>query len=113
MESWLFRQDKRSERLEELGDRLEFLQTLIPWEEWWRNVSHFGYKTNVCVDVGSKFFRNFCVCPANEHESRHFVELLDTKSRFRNVYADSAYVGQTHEDRLTAMDFSPQICERP
>ncbi|MDO4586236.1 MAG: transposase [Planctomycetia bacterium] len=36
MESWLFRQDKRSERLEELGNRLEFLQTLIPWEELFR-----------------------------------------------------------------------------
>ena len=77
-----------------------------------RNVSHFGYKTNVCVDVASKFIRNFCVCPANEHDSRHFVELLDPKSRSRKVYADSTYVGKTHEDQLTAMEFSPQICER-
>ncbi|MDO4588164.1 MAG: IS5/IS1182 family transposase, partial [Planctomycetia bacterium] len=31
-----FREDKRSERLEELGNRLEFLQTLIPWENLFR-----------------------------------------------------------------------------
>ncbi|MDO4588174.1 MAG: IS5 family transposase [Planctomycetia bacterium] len=78
-----------------------------------RNVSHFGYKTNVCVDVGSKFIRNFCVCPANEHDSRHFEELLDPKSRSRKVYADSAYVGKTYEDLLIEMKFSPQIGERP
>ncbi|MDO4586237.1 MAG: transposase [Planctomycetia bacterium] len=64
------------------------------------------------VDVGSKMIRNFCVCSVNEHGSRHFEELLDPKSRSRKVYADSAYVGKTHEDQLIEMKFSPQICER-
>ena len=54
-----------------------------------RGENFFGFKLHACVDVGSKLIRNFCVTPANEHDSQHFEELLDVRCRSRKVYADA------------------------
>jgi IS5 family transposase len=51
----------------------------------------FGYKINMTTSVGTGFISGFTVCPANEHESKHFEELI--KKDMEAVYGDKGYSG--------------------
>lgn len=56
-----------------------------------RRPALYGYKLNVSVDAAHGFVNQITVCPASEHESRHFKELLSSKTE--KVYADKGYYG--------------------
>lgn len=51
----------------------------------------FGYKLNITASVGTGFISGFTVCPANEHESKHFEELI--RKDMEAVYGDKGYSG--------------------
>jgi IS5 family transposase len=70
-----------------------------------RNVSYYGYKNHVNVDAKHKFIRRFEVTSASVHDSQAVKNLLDKKNSGKEVYADSAYVGEEiasllHENHL-------------
>ena len=69
---------------------------------------HFGYKNHVAVDVKHKFIRKWQVSAANAHDSQVFLELL-AKNTSRDVYADSAYLSEKSQERLTALGYRPHI----
>jgi IS5 family transposase len=51
----------------------------------------YGFKINMSASVGKGFISTFTVCPANEHESGHFKELITKGMEY--VYADKGYSG--------------------
>jgi len=58
------------------------------------NVSYYGYKDHVKVDNKSKLITKFEVTSASVHDSQALEDLLDEKDKGKELYADSAYVGQ-------------------
>ena len=73
-----------------------------------REQSHFGYKNHIAVDVKHKFIRAWQVTAANVHDSQVFEEIL-AKNTSRDVYADSAYLSEESQKRLTALGYRPHI----
>ena len=55
------------------------------------NVTYYGYKNHVQVDVLHKFVRAYAVTDAAVHDSQVFESLLDEENTSRDVWADSAY----------------------
>lgn len=58
------------------------------------NKSYYGYKDHVKVDIKSKLIKNYCVTDASVHDSQALDDLLDESDKDKELYADSAYVGQ-------------------
>lgn len=56
-----------------------------------RRPALYGYKINMCASIKTGFISSFSICPAAEHESRHFKELLAPETE--KVYADKGYFG--------------------
>ena len=77
-----------------------------------RNVSYFGYKNHVNVDAKHKFIRRFEVTSASVHDSQTVKNLLDEKNSSKEVYADSAYVGEEISNLLEANDLQSCINEK-
>ena len=73
-----------------------------------REQSHFGYKNHIAVDVKHKFIRAWQATAANVHDSQVFEEIL-AKNTSRDVYADSAYLSEESQKRLTALGYRPHI----
>ena len=73
-----------------------------------REQDHFGYKNHITVDVKYKFIRAWRVTAANVHDSQAFLELL-ARNTSRDVYADSAYLSEESQKRLTALGYRPRI----
>jgi len=58
------------------------------------NQTYYGYKDHVKVDKKSKLVTKFDVTSASVHDSQKLDDLLDEKDKGKELYADSAYVGQ-------------------
>ncbi|MGL5915510.1 MAG: IS5 family transposase, partial [Culicoidibacterales bacterium] len=69
------------------------------------NVTFFGYKNHISIDMLSKFILSYAVTSANVHDSQIYQQLLD--GHHVTVYADSAYIGQTLPDHI-----KQEVCER-
>lgn len=77
-----------------------------------RNVSYFGYKNHVNVDAKHKFIRRFEVTSASVHDSQAVKSLLDKKNNGKEVYADSAYVGEEIANLLHENNLQSHINEK-
>lgn len=64
--------------------------------------SHFGYKMSASVDRRYKLLRKIKVSSANEHDTKHFEDVLDGDNRCRDVYADRGYADGERERRLSS-----------
>jgi len=64
------------------------------------NQSFYGYKNHVNVDAKHKLIREYAVTSAEVHDSQVFEAILDPWNTSRNVYADSAYSSEEHEELL-------------
>jgi len=77
---------------------------------------HYGYKNHVNADVANKLVQSYAVSDAAVHDSQVFEELLDqtidTESKKRPIYADSAYRSKECEEKLVAHEFESQIHEK-
>jgi len=69
---------------------------------------HFGYKDHVVIDNANKLIRNYEVSSAEIHDSNHFTGLL-TDNSSADVWADSAYRNQEHEDQLASEGHRSQV----
>jgi IS5 family transposase len=56
-----------------------------------RRPALYGYKINLSASIKTGYVSNLSVCPASEHESKHFLELLTKETK--KVYADKGYYG--------------------
>lgn len=77
-----------------------------------RNVSYFGYKNHVNVDVEHKFIREFEVTSASVHDSQVAEDLIDQDNSGEDFHADSAYTGQEISDALEAAGLKNCINEK-
>ena len=75
-------------------------------------MSYFGYKNHVNVDAKHKFIRRFEVTSASVHDSQAVKNLLDEKNSSKEVYSDSAYVGEEISNLLEANDLQSGINEK-
>ena len=77
-----------------------------------RNVTYFGYKNHVNVDVEHKFIREFEVTSASVHDSVVTKKIIDHDNSGEDFHADSAYVGQEISDALEAAGLKNCINEK-
>lgn len=56
-----------------------------------RRPALYGYKINLSASIKTGYVSGLSVCPASEHESKHFLELLAKGTK--KVYADKGYYG--------------------
>ena len=64
------------------------------------------------VDAKHKFIRRFEVTSASVHDSQAVKNLLDKKNSGKEVYADSAYVGEEIASLLHENDLQSRINEK-
>lgn len=76
------------------------------------NVSYYGYKNHVKVDVDSKLILQYEVTDASVHDSQLIENLLDKSDYVLLFYADSAYTGAENEKSVTDRKMKNLICEK-
>lgn len=76
------------------------------------NVSYFGYKNHTKIDSKSKILINYAVTEASVHDSQEIVGLMDEKDEFEELYADSAYTGESLHNELKAKKMVIEIHEK-
>lgn len=64
-------------------------------------VSEYGYKNHVSVDRAHGLVRRYEVTDAACHDSQVFDQVLDERNTSGDVWADSPYRGEEHEEMLT------------
>jgi IS5 family transposase len=76
------------------------------------NETHCGYKDHVKVDSTNKFIVKSVVTDASVHDSQEIAALTDKNDK--NLYADSAYVGEPIEKAIHEKntDVKLHICEK-
>jgi transposase, IS5 family len=74
-----------------------------------RNQNFYGYKNHVEADVKHKLIRDYEVTDASVHDSNVFESILDETNTSKDVYADSAYRSEEHEDALKTAGFRPHL----
>lgn len=72
-------------------------------------VSHYGYKNHISVDRAHGLVRRYAVTDAACHDSRVFEQVLDERNTNGDVWGDSAYRSEDHEDMLTAGGFRSRV----
>ena len=76
------------------------------------DISYYGYKNSICIDVDHGFIRRYAVTPANIHDSQMLPRLLDPENEHDFVWADSAYSGECFADLLSLGGFESLIHEK-
>ena len=70
--------------------------------------THFGYKDHIVIDNANKLIRHYEVSSAEVHDSNHFEGLL-TDNTSADVWADSAYRSEAHEEDLQQSGYRSQV----
>jgi IS5 family transposase len=73
---------------------------------------HYGYKDHAKIDAKSKLIDIYEVTSAEVHDSQPTERLLREEGRGQELYADSAYIGDTIDKALKEKGIIPQIIER-
>jgi IS5 family transposase len=76
------------------------------------NVSFYGYKNHVKVDVKTKLIRKYTVTDASVHDSQVIGQLLDTTDQGQEFSADSAYTGKVAEEIYAEKKVVPRVNEK-
>ena len=76
------------------------------------DVSHFGYKDHISVDVEYGFVRRYFVTSASVHDSQALGDIVDPTNEGDEVWGDSAYRSALIEWFLAWFDWCSQIHER-
>lgn len=76
------------------------------------DVSHFGYKDHINVDVEYGFVRRYSVTDAAVHDSQVLPNILDETNEGDEVWGDSAYRSALIEWFLALLNWCSQIHER-
>jgi len=76
------------------------------------NVNYYGYKNHIKADVKTKIIEKYTVTAANVHDSQSVEYLIDDSDKGQELYADSAYTGETIEKLLIEKEIQGQINEK-
>ena len=76
------------------------------------DVSHFGYKDHINVDVEYGFVRRYSITDASVHDSQALPNILDDTNEGDEVWGDSAYRSALIEWFLALLNWCSQIHER-
>lgn len=76
------------------------------------NETHYGYKNHAKVDTKSKFINTFCVTDASVHDSQATNNLLNYNDLGQDLYADSAYTGETQEATIAKHKMINKVHEK-
>ncbi len=76
------------------------------------NVSYFGYKDHINVDVEHGLVRQYSVTDAAVHDSQALAEILDEDNEGDEVWADSAYRSALIEWFLALLNWCSKIHEK-
>jgi len=77
-----------------------------------RGKTYFGYKDHVKIDGWSKLIKTYEVTSASVHDSQVVEKLLREEDRGKELYGDSAYIGDSIEVMLTKKGIKPKIIKR-
>ena len=72
----------------------------------------YGYKNHTKSDTKSKLIDTYEVTSAEVHDSQPTKDLLREEDKGQELYADSAYIGETIDTVLKDNEMIPQIIER-
>lgn len=73
----------------------------------------YGYKDHIKVDSKSKLIHEYQVGTASEHDSQVIEELINVEEdKGQPLWADSAYRGETIEEKLKSLEIKSQIHEK-
>ena len=75
-------------------------------------VSHYGYKNSISIDVRYGLIRRQVVTPANVHDSQMLPALLDPENREPMVWADAAYGSKQVDSFLKEVGYESRIQEK-
>ena len=76
------------------------------------NMTFYGYKNHVKVDIENKIITAYTVTTASVHDSQALDMLLDEIDAKKPLYADSAYVGEKQEAVLEKHKIINKIHEK-
>jgi IS5 family transposase len=76
------------------------------------NKSYYGYKDHIKADTVSKLIDAYVVSPADMHDSQALNDLLTKKDKGQEIYADSAYTGETCEKNIVEAGMINQVHEK-
>ncbi len=76
------------------------------------NVNYYGYKNHIKADVKTKIIEKYTVTAASVHDSQLVECLIDDSDKGQELYADSAYTGETIENLLVEKEIQAQINEK-
>lgn len=72
-------------------------------------VSEYGYKNHISVDRAHGLVRRYEVTDAALHDSQVFEQVLDERNTSGDVWADSAYRSEEHEEMLTEGGYRSRV----
>src|SRR5574344_157454 len=73
------------------------------------NQVYYGYKDHIKDDTGTKLINNYTITSASVHDSQEKEKLLDERDSGQDLFADSAYVGETIAMSLEEKGIENQI----
>jgi IS5 family transposase len=76
------------------------------------NVSYYGYKNHVKVDVKSKLIVKYEVTDASVHDSQVLDNLLDENDMYEDFYGDSAYTGEKQKTCISQKEMTDKTCKK-
>jgi IS5 family transposase len=76
------------------------------------DVSYYGYKNHINIDVEHGFIRNYSVTDAAVHDSQQLTQILDADNQGDEVWGDSAYRSIAIEGLLAILSYISHIHER-
>ena len=76
------------------------------------NETFYGYKNHAKVDVKSKFINTFVVTSASVQNSLATDDLLDENDEGQELYAESAYTGETQEETIALYKMINKVHEK-
>jgi IS5 family transposase len=76
------------------------------------NETHYGYKDHIKADTESKIILEYEVTDASVHDSQPVVELLDKEDNGKELYADSAYTGESIKKKVEKKKIKNKIHEK-
>lgn len=76
------------------------------------NETFYGYKNHAKVDTKSKFINTFAVTNASVHDSQPTEGLLTERDLGQELYADSAYTGDSQEATIAKYKMISKVHEK-
>lgn len=96
------------EAWKEQPNKLEQKDTDARWTKK-NDISYYGYKNHVDVDVKHKLIRDYEITHAAVHDSQVVDEIIDPHNTNADVYADSAYRSAAQEEKFATDGYRSKV----